>query len=196
MFSRSLLALATAGAFFAAPAQALSLTGVSGDAASVTDYSSVGLLSVDIDFDAVGAVTMSFAIDVADVAGMGVDFNAMLRNFTGVGLSAYQLSLDSGSFVAGSVTRQFGGATQVSVNGGTAVLRFDPLEYLDVEVGDPFGTSNPIDWQIDGLAAGTTLNLTVSAVPEPGTYALLLGGLSLVGLAARRRQRGAREAAV
>jgi glycerophosphoryl diester phosphodiesterase len=31
-------------------------------------------------------------------------------------------------------------------------------------------------------------DLGVSAVPEPGTWALLLGGLGLVGVAARRRR--------
>ncbi len=38
-------------------------------------------------------------------------------------------------------------------------------------------------------AGGGTINL-VSAVPEPETYALLLGGLAAVGFVARRRQNG------
>ncbi|MYM67417.1 DUF642 domain-containing protein [Pseudoduganella sp. FT55W] len=33
-------------------------------------------------------------------------------------------------------------------------------------------------------------NVTVTAVPEPGTYAMLLGGLGLLGVAARRRRQG------
>lgn len=49
-----------------------------------------------------------------------------------------------------------------------------------------------------GLAAGYTasvlytangVQLNIAAVPEPGTYALLLGGLAVVGFAARRRRR-------
>jgi PEP-CTERM motif len=34
------------------------------------------------------------------------------------------------------------------------------------------------------------VTLTVTAVPEPETYALMLGGLSLVGWMARRRRPG------
>lgn len=38
-----------------------------------------------------------------------------------------------------------------------------------------------------GASTLTISNLQISAVPEPGTYALLLAGLGLVGAAARRR---------
>jgi hypothetical protein len=43
--------------------------------------------------------------------------------------------------------------------------------------------------------AGLTLTptsralISVTAVPEPETYALMLGGMALLGLAARRRRR-------
>lgn len=40
-------------------------------------------------------------------------------------------------------------------------------------------------------AAFLGANYTVSAVPEPATYGMLLGGLALVGALARRKQRGA-----
>ena len=38
-----------------------------------------------------------------------------------------------------------------------------------------------------GLAIDNLSIQTVSAVPEPGTYAMLLAGLGVVGIAARRR---------
>jgi len=46
-------------------------------------------------------------------------------------------------------------------------------------------------WKITGSAAGQTFygaELSVLAVPEPETYAMMLAGLGLLGFAARRRQ--------
>lgn len=43
--------------------------------------------------------------------------------------------------------------------------------------------AQPVQWQFD-LASNT---LVLSAVPEPGTYAMLLAGLAAVGFMARRR---------
>jgi choice-of-anchor C domain-containing protein len=45
---------------------------------------------------------------------------------------------------------------------------------------------------VDNSAYGAALDdVSVTAVPEPETYAMLLGGLGLMGYMARRRQRGA-----
>ncbi|MBP6901210.1 MAG: PEPxxWA-CTERM sorting domain-containing protein [Burkholderiaceae bacterium] len=41
----------------------------------------------------------------------------------------------------------------------------------------------------DSGTANSRLFVLTAPVPEPGTYALLLAGLGLVGVAARRRQR-------
>ncbi|MBQ1765513.1 MAG: PEPxxWA-CTERM sorting domain-containing protein [Aquincola sp.] len=37
------------------------------------------------------------------------------------------------------------------------------------------------------IALGVNADLATAPVPEPGTYALMLGGLALLGAAARRR---------
>jgi hypothetical protein len=55
---------------------------------------------------------------------------------------------------------------------------------LSVSAGDQLGE--------DGYGIWPTVNdlhLSVSAVPEPGTYAMLLAGLGMLGWTARRRQR-------
>jgi hypothetical protein len=39
------------------------------------------------------------------------------------------------------------------------------------------------------VESGATFGLSVTAVPEPGTYAMLLAGLGLIGTMVRRRQR-------
>lgn len=48
-----------------------------------------------------------------------------------------------------------------------------------------------VNWQGLGFNTGTkvTLNLFASAVPEPGTWALMLTGLALTGASLRRRTR-------
>lgn len=61
---------------------------------------------------------------------------------------------------------------------------------VGVQVGDVFG------WYIgatDSILGAATLTViaTVSAVPEPETYAMLLAGLGLVGFAARRKRTAA-----
>ncbi|WGG52598.1 PEP-CTERM sorting domain-containing protein [Rugamonas sp. DEMB1] len=61
---------------------------------------------------------------------------------------------------------------------------------LALHSGDNFG------WYVRSMdsqlgAATLTVSATVSAVPEPATYAMLLAGLSLLGVAARRKRMAA-----
>lgn len=189
IMKKHLLALAAAASLSAlAPAHAAVYTGVVGSTgATVADYTAGSLISFDIDFASLGSATLGYTIDAADVLN-GLSFNAVLRNITGEGLGAYTFGLSSGLFGnLGTVTRQFGGSSDVSFSGADAIVKFSPMEFLDVEIGNPLGYGGT-DWRISGLNAGDTLNITVSAVPEPETLALLLSGLGVVGWITRRRR--------
>jgi hypothetical protein len=189
IMKKHLLALAAAASLTAlAPAHAAVYTGVVGNtSATVVDYTADSLISFDIDFASLGSATLGYTIDAADVLN-GLSFNAVLRNYTGEGLGAYTFGLSSGLFGnLGTVTRQFGGLSDITFSGADAIVKFSPLEFLDVEIGNALGYGGT-DWRIAGLNAGDTLNITVSAVPEPETLALLLSGLGMVGWITRRRR--------
>jgi hypothetical protein len=192
---RHLLSAAAVAALIAAgPAQALALVGSGGSAGSLTDYSEEGLLSFDADFTGTaGRIVATYAIEAGDLLAP-LDFNALLRNFTGEGLGGYVLSLSAGQFGgAGTVTRQFGGSTAVAgLGSGMLTLDFDTPEFVDVEVGDVLGTPGAANWLVDfgglGLQVGDRVRVAVSAVPEPGTLVLAATVLGIALLGRRRRR--------
>jgi PEP-CTERM motif len=184
------LIAATALVLAAAPAQALIYQGATVQGGTVvTNYAATGLVSFDIDFASLAPATLRYTVQADDLS-MPLELSSMLRNLAGgVGFDGYTLQLSSGSFAqAGSVTRQFGGSTQLALNGSTAQLTFAPPEYLDVEIGNALGsTPGTLNWRLAGLQAGDSFSLTVSPVPEPGTWALMLAGVAIMGRLARRR---------
>ena len=187
------LAAMAATTLISSPAWALSFEGATSQGATVvTPYVDTGLISFDIDFANAASVSLDLRIDEDDLL-QPISLNAILRNFTGQGLSGYTLSLDKGSFnTIGSVTRQFGGASLVTLSGSqVAQVNFDSQEFLDVELGNALGTTpGAVNWTLTGLQAGDRINLTISVVPEPQTLGLMLAGLGVLGtsLARRRRQ--------
>ena len=186
----AVLALAALSALSAPPASAITLeSAVTQGGTVVADFSGVSLASFDIDFANFGPAQLGFRVDAGDMDAP-IALNAVLRNFTGAGFSGFSLSLDRGSFTTiGSVTPQFGGTATTSVAGATANIGFSTLEFLDVEIGDALGTTpGATNWVLGGLVAGDRFTLTVTAVPEPGTYALLLAGLGALGFIVRRRR--------
>ena len=72
--------------------------------------------------------------------------------------------------------------------------QIDKLAYADCAPGGMMGAACMTGTSIDGYGAIGTMSgyplsqtITVVAVPEPESYALLLAGLTFVGIAARRR---------
>ncbi|MCK9686002.1 PEP-CTERM sorting domain-containing protein [Scleromatobacter humisilvae] len=72
------------------------------------------------------------------------------------------------------------------------VSGIDPAAGIDPTNGEAFITG--LTFESDGSFDGTMtpMTLTVGAVPEPGSLALMLGGLACVGFGARKRSAAAR----
>ncbi len=185
-----LLSLVTALGLMGGAQAATFQSVVNGDAVHA-DWSTDGLIAFDLDFQSLGTTTVSYLIGAADMASLS--FNAMLRNFTGEGITGFNFIISSGEFAySGTVSRQFDGSliTAIDFNGASAGVDLGSPEFLDIEIGDPLAVAGGrLNWAINGLSAGDVLNISVTAVPEPESIAMLLAGLGVLGAVARRRQR-------
>jgi choice-of-anchor C domain-containing protein len=158
---------------------------VSAGSGGITDWT-VGGDSIDLILNSYGSIGVnSTSVDMLGTPGPGI----LSQSFDYAANTTYTLSFDVSRNPNGSYT-----ALNVNVNG---------IDNLYV------GTSTPTTYTFNfttGATAGSQL-LTFSsvggdrysgavldnvkltaAVPEPETYAMLLGGLALVGFAARRKK--------
>lgn len=186
-------AIAAAAALAAAgPAHAVVHNGTTGTAAAVTAYSSGSLLAFDLDFTKLGAVTLNFSVEAADIGGT-LSFNSLVRNLSGLGFDGMSLAITGATFAApGSIATD--GFQAIAASGSSAQgawARFTPALTSEFYVGAPLGTGT--DWTIDlgNAQVGDTFAVTVT-VPEPESWALMLAGLGLVGALARRGHRNGR----
>lgn len=182
-------ALALSLAALATQAQALQLVGVqaAGNDASVTLNGSS--LALDLTLRNSAPVRVELALEAADV-GQWLAFNAVVGAAPGNVLPGLQLSLQGASFgLVGSITPAFGQLASISGDDLRQTLQFNPAETYAVDLGAPFGQAGTQDWLLapTGLQAGDRLALTISAVPEPTTTAMLGLGLAALLVAARRR---------
>ncbi len=86
----------------------------------------------------------------------------------------------------------FSGLNYLNTIGGVSQLF--TVQHNSNPVVYQLGTSYGVDTLLAGVDAatfsfdGTTLSYQVTAIPEPGTYAMLLAGLSAIGFLVRRRR--------
>ena len=182
MFKATLHALALAAALVAAPAHALQTTGIACDGHGTGMTSEPGYL------DCSGA--FSGNIDNQDVAGQ------IFADFGISGLTEFDVTGTNGNQVSGVITvADMASPFVLALKAGNAFSLYlfeahtTSIDFDTLGVG--FISGNPRNPQVhfgQGLSHATVFG-TVTAVPEPETYALLGAGLAFVGWASRRRRR-------
>jgi len=170
---------------------AVLLTTGGSPANGITDYSTPGGVSFDLDLENFNAATLRFAIEEGDLLGP-LHLNALVRNMTGSALNQLHVGLQGIGFAgAGSVTPGFGAVAEVRSTGQYASIAFARPEWAEFYFGNPLGAPGQRDWLLDtrGLRAGDTFVITAK-VPEPSSLALMLPALCLAGLMGARRRKG------
>jgi choice-of-anchor A domain-containing protein len=173
------------------------LTSLSTRLDGLANTGSAGLQWSTFNLDAQGANLAVFDISAADVnnnlalLNLGSDATVIINvhgssvTFGGHGIT---------NFSSGRVLFNLVDATSVSFSGGMVASFLAPLADFSTSWGHIDGQVIANSWsgsvQVNDAPFTGTLPTTVSAVPEPESYALLLAGLAVVFfLALRRRKR-------
>ncbi len=185
---RALGGLGSAGAYFGAPVSG-AIAGWM--AVAVTNTSGAAFDAVNIAFDGEqwrkGGVTSgtvgSFPQTMVLEYGFGNTFGAV-TTWNAPGGSFDWASPQFGELTAAAVDGN--GVGLMSARGGTLHTSWNAGDTLWVRWTERNDPNNDHGLAIDNFS----LTASVTAVPEPETYAMLLAGLGLVGLMARRRKQG------
>jgi choice-of-anchor C domain-containing protein len=144
--------------------------------------------------DVVGALGWTASNGAWSIDLSGVGAGTLSQSFDTVVGTSYQVGFDLGGNFYGSPSVKTG---IVSAAGNSQTLSFDNTTSTVTNMGwahQSFtfiatGISTELSFAstTDGNAGIALDNITITPVPEPETYALMLAGLGLVGFAARRR---------
>lgn len=181
----ALLALAT-------QTQAAQYLGSVGAPQVDASFASASQLFFDINFTQADSVTLNFSVEAADLSQPLLSFNALVRNFSGLGFEAVSVKLNGARFAGpvGSVgTDGFQPVLASGSNSDSLWAQFgQPGVTTEFYLGNPLAQAGASDWTLDlsGAQVGDAFSISV-AVPEPESYALMLSGLALLGWLAKRR---------
>lgn len=116
---------------------------------------------------------------VFDGSGIGLDMGADSGAATGLTHNGLEFNLVTVSAILSNFN---------AVTGGSLLY---PKDYLETILGAYTATAGTGQFAAGGFTSNfavTGVNITTSAVPEPSSYAAMLGGLALVGVMLRRRR--------
>ncbi len=151
----------------------------------LTGWSATGDVSVVTSFAGISAPEGKYMALLGSTDPDAINFNVLLQSMSETQQPAVlwyrQLGTGSVEVQYGSTT--FPGATVATLSGSTVTYDSGWKQFA---LGK---STNYIGFFHDATAGGTHVLVDIAPVPEPGTYALLLAGLGIMGTVARRRAR-------